>query len=413
MSEDRDVRKILWHSVAPWAPTGYGTQTALFAPRIDALPDTDLAISSGWGLTGFHTKWAGIDIYPGGDWNRTALKWALHHGSGQPCTVITLMDVWPLERELFAAIEKKGRLACWCPVDHKPVPTLVKEFLQDSNAIPIAMSKFGEAELREAGLDPLYVPHGVDTTVYTPRDRQEMRDMLNFPADRFVVGMVANNQGQSPPRKAFSEAFMAFAIFQQTHPDATLYLHAEVTGFRQGLDLIRMLERFEIPPECVTFTDQDLLEYGFPPGAMAALYNAFDVLLNPSYGEGFGIPIVEAQACGTPIIVTDWTSMPELCGAGWKVGGNLWDHAPMEAFWLQPDVDQIVKALEQAYEHRGDLELRAQAREFALQYDVDRVMEDYWVPVLDQIHKPREVKPLRPNREMRRAKKPKTVEVTG
>ena len=404
MSDDRDTRKILWHSVAPWAPTGYGTQTNLFAPRINALPNVDLAISSGWGLAGFHSRWNGIEIYPGNDWNRTTLKWTLHHGGGDPCTVITLMDVWPLEPALFATIEKQGRLACWVPIDHKPVPLLVSQFLEGSHATPIAMSKFGEQELREIGLDPLYVPHGVDTEIYRPRDRQEMRDMLNFPEDRFVVGMVANNQGQSPPRKGFSEAFMAFAIFQQTHPDATLYLHTEITGFRQGLDLIRMLERFEIPPECVTFTDQDLMEYGFPPGAMAALYNSFDVLLNPSYGEGFGIPIVEAQACGTPVIVTDWTSMPELCGAGWVIGGVPWDHATMEAFWMKPDVEQIVEALEQAYAARGDLALRAQAREFALQYDVDKVMEDYWIPTLDKIHAPREVKPLKPNRAMRRTK---------
>ncbi len=405
MSENRDTRKILWHSVAPWAPTGYGTQTALFAPRINSLPNTDLAISSGWGLTGFHTRWGDLDIYPGGDWNRTALKWALHHGQGDPCTVITLMDVWPLERDLFAAIEKQGRLACWCPVDHKPVPpTLVRDFLKDTSAIPIAMSRFGETELLEAGLQPLYVPHGVDTEMYKPRDRQEMRDLLNFPEDRFVVGMVANNQGQSPPRKAFSEAFMAFSIFQQTHEDATLYLHAEVTGYRNGLDLIAMLEDFEVPPECVTFTDQDLMEYGFPPGAMAALYNSFDVLLNPSYGEGFGIPIVEAQACGTPVIVTDWTSMPELCGAGWKVGGVPWHHAVQRAWWLKPDVEQIVEALEQAYANKDNLQLRHQARAFALQYDVDAVMQNYWVPALDKIHAPREVKPLKRPQDRKRKK---------
>jgi len=46
--------KILWHSVAPWAPTGYGQQTALFAPRIASLENVDLAISSGFGLEGYH-----------------------------------------------------------------------------------------------------------------------------------------------------------------------------------------------------------------------------------------------------------------------------------------------------------------------------------------------------------------------
>jgi glycosyltransferase involved in cell wall biosynthesis len=225
-----------------------------------------------------------------------------------------------------------------------------------------------------------------------------MRELLNFPEDAFVVGMVANNQGQSPSRKAFSESLLAFSLFQQEHEDAILYMHAEMSGFRNGLDLMRMAERFEIPSGALRFSDQVMMEFGIPPGVLCGLYNTFDVLLHPSYGEGFGIPIIEAQACGCPVIVTDWTSMTELCGAGWMVGGTIWDHAMAEAFWMKPDVDQIVGALEEAYENRGNEQLRMQARAFAQQYDVDLIVEDYWKPALEQIQKPREVKPLRPSK---------------
>jgi glycosyltransferase involved in cell wall biosynthesis len=348
-------------------------------------------------------KWGGIHVYPGEDFNRTAYQWAIHHGQGEPCTVITLFDVWPFDIETYRAIEQQGRLACWCPIDHEPAVPAVVNVLKETGAIPIAMSRFGETQLRNAGFDPLYVPHGVDTTMFTPRDRGEIRQLMNFPEDAFVVGMVANNQGQSPSRKAFSEAFLAFAIFQQTHPDAILYLHTEMSGFRNGLNLYRMLERFEVNDEQVRFTEQVNLEHVFPPGALSGLYNSFDVLLNPSYGEGFGIPIVEAQACGTPVIVTDWTSMPELVGAGWKVGGVPWDHPMAEAFWMKPDVESIVDALECAYDERHNDLVRARARKFAEDYDVEKVMTDYWIPALDKIHAPREVQPIGPNRAMRRA----------
>jgi glycosyltransferase involved in cell wall biosynthesis len=407
MSNNTGTTKILWHSVCPWAPTGYGQQTSLFAPRIAALDNIDLAISSGFGLQGGPIKWNGLHVYPGEDWNRTVYQWAMHHGNGDPCTVITLFDVWPLDVDVYRAIDQQGRLACWVPVDHNPAPPAVVNFLRESGAIPIAMSRFGETQLREAGLDPLYVPHGIDTEMFAPSDKPELakfRELLEVPQDAFIVGMVANNQGQSPARKSFSESFMAFSVFQQTHPDAILHLHTEMTGFRNGLNLYRMLERFEIPPEAIRLTEQVRLEHVYPPAAMAGLYNLFDVLLNPSYGEGFGIPIVEAQACGTPVIVTDWTSMPELVGAGWKVGGIPWDHAMAEAFWMKPDIDAIVDALELAYESRGDEVFRARARKFAVDYDVNKVMSEYWEPALERIHSPREVKPIGPNRAMRRAK---------
>jgi hypothetical protein len=215
-------------------------------------------------------------------------QWATHHGQGDPVTVITLMDVWPLDREIYAELNKRGRLACWTPVDHKPAPPPVIDFFEKTDAIPIAMSRFGEAELREAGLDPLYVPHGIDTEMFTPRDRAEMRKLLNLPEDKFVVGMVANNQGQSPPRKAFSEALMAFSLFRAGTRRRDPLPPREMSGFRNGLDIERMARRFEIPWDKVRVTDQVMMEFGFPPGAMAGLYNNFDVLLHPPTGRGSG-----------------------------------------------------------------------------------------------------------------------------
>ena len=86
----------------------------------------------------------------------------------------------------------------------------------------------------------------------------------------------------------------------------------------------------------------------FAPEHMADLYASFDVLLNPAMGEGFGLPVLEAQACGVPAVVTDFTALSEVCGAGWKVGyDRVW--TPMRAWQAWPDVEQVVESLEECY----------------------------------------------------------------
>jgi glycosyltransferase involved in cell wall biosynthesis len=117
------------------------------------------------------------------------------------------------------------------------------------------------------------------------------------------------------------------------------------------------------------------------------------VLCMPSFGEGFGIPLIEAQACGVPVITTDWTAMTELCGAGWLVDGERWYDATQGSFQKVPYVGEIVDALEASYKHGAGLAERARA--FALDYDVDSVFEKYWLPVLDAVTAPREIAPLR------------------
>ena len=91
---------------------------------------------------------------------------------------------------------------------------------------------------------------------------------------------------------------------------------------------------------------------------MADLYSSFDVLLNPAMGEGFGLPVLEAQACGVPAIVTDFTAMSEVCGAGWKVGYDR-VRTPMRSWQAWPKVDEIVAALEACYALAGGRPARA------------------------------------------------------
>ncbi len=403
------MAKYLWHSNAPYARTGYGSQTDLVTKRLQAAGH-DVAISAFWGLGGAALDWDGIRMYPADeDWGNTWLVACAHDfGDADPnkVQVITLMDVWVLQAPLLSTLN----LASWVPVDHDPIPPRVKEFFERTGATPIAMSRFGELKLLEAGLQPLYVPHGIDTASFEPIDQKAARRVVGaVPEDAFVVGMVAANKGNALVRKSFPQLFEAFAKFQKRHDDAFLYLHAVKKAVAQGgLDLIALAEVMGVPAKSIAFTPEFELYKGVDPVKMPWVYNQFDVLANPSLGEGFGIPILEAQACGVPVIVNDFSSMPELVGDGWKVGGEpLYD--PSQGAWFQtPNVGEIVEALEAAYEQRGGGSVKA--REFALDYDADLVFKRDWVPVLEVLEQRRLARTempqvdLNPNRAQRRKK---------
>jgi glycosyltransferase involved in cell wall biosynthesis len=377
--------KLLLHSNAPWSPTGYGNQTGLFAPML--AEHYDLAVSSFFGLDGARLNWNGIPVFPGmGETfgNEYLVGHAKSHFDDDPRggLVFTLLDVWVLNPEMA----KRLNMACWVPIDHEPVPPLVSDFFTNSAAVPIAMSRFGEEQLRMAGFDPLYCPHGVDVDTYKPYERREVRKKFGVPNDAFLIGMVAANKGR-PSRKCFQQALEAFRLFRETHDEALLYLHTVADPHMAGgEDIMALITSLGIPPGAVLLADQyRMLHDPFSGSAMGKVFSSFDVLLNPSAGEGFGIPVLEAAACGVPSIVTNFSAMPEVAGEmGWHVGcRKQW--SGQRSWQMTPDVEEITVALQQAYgQSNAEAKRRSEmVRRHALGYAAPKVLVEHMLPSLE------------------------------
>src|SRR5207247_1086784 len=60
-----------------------------------------------------------------------------------------------------------------------------------------------------------------------------------------------------------------------------------------------------------------LLNHQYPPHALAALYRSADCFVLPSRGEGWGMPLLEAMACGLPVIATDWSGPRDFLKEDW------------------------------------------------------------------------------------------------
>lgn len=297
---------------------------------------------------------------------------------------ISLMDAWVCEPDMYPNV----RWIPWFPIDSEPLTEI------NANKVSraykrLVFSKHGCRMMDLAGMDYDYIPHGVDTNIFKPVDRVQARETCHLPKDAFIVGMVAANVG-FPPRKAFAENILGFAMFKMRHPDAILYLHTTNGSHGEGFDIIEYLKFVGLRPGIdVIISDQYQLWLGLPDNLMNALYNSFDVHLLCSKGEGFGIPILEAQSAGCPVIVGDWTSMGELCFSGWKLD-KLTESEPeytqYGAYWYVPHSRAIADRLELAYAAKGNIQYRNRARVGALKYDADKITEKYWIPYLDKVY---------------------------
>lgn len=261
----------------------------------------------------------------------------------------------------------------------------------------VAISHFGYEELLKHFPDFMVkeIPHGVDTSIFKPRteeEKQEIRRKWDIPQDSFLMLTVAANWGE---RKNLCQLMITFKRFLETHKDATLYLYTNLKEHcPQGYDLINFADELGIMDHVLGPKFNPILD-SIEDEAMAELYAASDVYVNTSMGEGFGLPIVEAMACGVPVIATNSSSMPELVeGRGWlveTVPRDMWEDVPvwipLLARYPVPNLNSLLECMKESYENpEKRREYGMKAREFALNnYDWDRCIISKWEALLKEM----------------------------
>lgn len=293
-----------------------------------------------------------------------------------PDLVITLGDVWVMD----PAVLRELPVAHWLPEDARPMSAAVRGVVEPAGSQLMAMSRFGLERFRDAGFtNALYCPHAVDMSTWKiPEDKAALRAKHGVGPDTFVIGVNAANN--DAVRKAPAEQFLAFAKFLRSRPDSVLWLHTAV-HCDGGQDLEYLAEALGITDR-VKVVDQYRYAAGLiQPEDLAEWYGCLDVLCAATYGEGFGLPIPEAMACGVPVITTDASAMTELNPDGIRVGGVPFWNGVHRAWWIRPDVAELAAAFETTYEQRGDVD-PVKLRESVQQYEVGRVAEEHMGPAV-------------------------------
>ena len=302
--------RILFTSDAFWLNTGYATVTRHLLPYLAGEHEVILLPFAGTAQGGFSKELFGVEVLPSLTSVQDIAFW--HHRLDCDVAII-LKDPYAVPGIQNLPVFH----IMYSPIAEEPVP---KEWLDiTSNAVRVWIpSRWGVEQYVRSGGDrskARYLPHGVSTDTYKPildKPREELRARLNprFRDVDVVIGIVAVNR----ERKLLPNQLECVKVFMEQNPDLRVgvYLHTSVhpdAPIHGGWYLDAVIKTMGLEGK-VVFPEQHYYRLGFSETEMNLVYNALDVLLELST-EGAGLPVIEAQSSGCPVVTLAHGAAPE------------------------------------------------------------------------------------------------------
>jgi len=384
----KDMR-ILWHSVAPYINSGYGTVTRYFMTGLLNRGFVGM-VSAYYGLQpGGMINWKGLYVLPVQKTSSDQLGFAstAEHYKRFKCDLgIFHADFWVS----YQFAKRIPHSLCYSPVDHEKYPGKWLEVLRAYKWVAVP-SMHAQKELKKCGLEATFVPHGVDTQAYHPLDQALSRKAYTLSPDRFVIGIVAANNDDET-RKAWDANFQAIKYFFEQNPEAVkdtdVFVHTDPENER-GRNLVELSRQIGIEKSIIWNDRYTASLLTLPESAMCKLYNCFDVFLLLSRREGFCIPALEAQACGVPCILNDFSALSErndFGRCGWLTKPATYVYSPLNAITSIPDPYKGADALAEAYKNEAKRKMFGKrALAFAKRQTWDIALDKHMMPLLKKI----------------------------
>ena len=270
----------------------------------------------------------------------------------------------------------------WMPtVDSEPQKQEWVHGFAETDAI-LVYSEFGQRVLEKQATKDLNIigcaSPGINPNVYKPvLNKKAHKKSMGLFEDCFIVGTVMRNQ----KRKLFIELMKSFRIFLDNAPEEIanktyLYLHTSYPE-KNGWDIAdgiistnlsgkvlmtyrcRNCGRFDVGffegpitkcKHCGQFSSQcPNVTFGLEIPELVQIYNLFDLYVQYAICEGFGMPQVEAAACGVPIAATNYSAMEDVLKwlKGYKINiGVMARELETNAERAYPDNNHLAKIIE-------------------------------------------------------------------
>lgn len=269
-------------------------------------------------------------------------------------TVVTVHDLTPLVFPEHFSVGIKGAIKWQI---QKFALSHTKAIITDSNSSKKDIMRF--TNIRDSAINNIYLAVSDEFRVIKDKKfLEEIRIKYSLPA-KFVlyVGDITWNKNLPRLVEAIKKINLTLVLVGQ----ALLENDFDKTN-PWNQDRVYVRESIE--------GDKRFIRLGFVPKEdLVAFYNLATVFTMPSFYEGFGLPILEAMKCGTPVVTTKKGSLLEVAGEG--------------AFFVEPyDVDNIANGIGEVYfNQKLQQELikkgLAQARKFTWKKTAEETIEVY------------------------------------
>lgn len=251
-----------------------------------------------------------------------------------------------------------GKLVCIFPWEYHAVPRQWVEKIERNVTEVWVPSQFVKNALSAGGVQPdriQVIPNGIDAQMFSPEGPAWRPEGCRSFMFLFVGGAILR-KGADVLWKAYAKAFSC-------DDDVTLVVKDIGPGtFYLGLSLLESMKNaagHPRAPHLITLAE-DLGD-----SKLAALYRGCNAFVLPYRGEGFGMPLAEALACGKPVLTTGLGPAREFCPpeASYFIPARLQPYfnpqnqfGPMSCAeaWFEPDADALAEAMRRVFEHPGD-----------------------------------------------------------
>jgi len=312
------VRLLLDVSAVPARPVGAGVYTVALVQGLAARPDVEVHLLA---RRDDSSRWAelapGATVHPEVPALRPArLAWEQLRG---PRLAASLdLDVWhgphytsPLRMDVPSVVTVHDLTFFDHPEWHERTKVLffrrmMAAAVREASAL-VAVSDHTRRRL-DAVLAPhvptFVIPHGVDHERFRPRATGDPDDLARLAALGIRPPYLAF-AATLEPRKDVPSLIAAFAALASAHPELRL-----VVAGRDGWGAAGVRDA----AAASGVTTRILRSGWMPADALAPFFRQAEAVVYPSLEEGFGLPALEALACGAPLVTTTGSAMEEVAG---------------------------------------------------------------------------------------------------